>query len=133
MTKMLKANIVLTGLSFLGTPYEFNAKPFQTKTFDCSSFTQYVYGINGINLPRNSRQQFQMGTSIPFEQIEMGDLIFFTTKKRKHKQGIERIGHVAIYIGNEKILHAHPLGKRVIVSRFTDYWKKYLVGVKRMV
>lgn len=129
---MLKNRIVSTGLSFLGTPYDFNAKPNQTETFDCSSFTQYVFKVNGIRLPRNSRQQFQMGTFIPLDQIELGDLLFFTTKKRKQKHGIERIGHVAIYIGDGKMLHTYPKGKKVKVSTFTDYWKKAFIGAKRV-
>jgi cell wall-associated NlpC family hydrolase len=129
---MLANQIISSGLQYLGTPYLFNAPSYQTDTFDCSSFIQYIFGINGILLPRNSRQQYKVGVPISFERIKKGDLLFFTTKARKNRQGISRIGHVAIYIGQGQILHTYRKGKKVMISKLNSYWKKSFIGVKRV-
>ncbi|AZU62026.1 hypothetical protein CHR53_12450 [Neobacillus mesonae] len=129
---MLMNKIIQTGLKQLGKPYVFNAPSFQTKFFDCSSFMQYIFTVNGVPLPRNSRQQFLAGKSIPFHKIKKGDLLFFTTRSRKFKRGLEKIGHVALYLGHGQILHTFPKGKMVKISKLNSYWKKMLVGAKRI-
>lgn len=129
---MLANPIILTGLQYLGTPYAFNAPSYQTDTFDCSSFIQYIFGVNGIHLPRNSRQQFKVGVPISYEQIKRGDLLFFTTKARKNRQGLSRIGHVAIYIGQDQMLHTYKPGNKVMITVLNSYWKKSIIGAKRV-
>lgn len=129
---MLEEQIIFTGLQYLGTPYVFNAPSYQPDTFDCSSFVQYIFGINGILLPRNSRQQFETGVPISLDQIKKGDLLFFTTKDRKNRQGLSRIGHVAIYIGHDQILHTYTQGEKVRISVLNSYWKKSFIGAKRV-
>ncbi len=124
--------IIQTGLNNLGKPYLFNATAFQTAAFDCSSFIQYIFYVNGVALPRNSRQQFTVGEKVAFKNIQIGDLLFFTTIKRKNRKGIEKIGHVAIYLGNDKILHTFRQGKKVKITQLSGYWQKKLVGVKRI-
>ncbi|MFZ3589418.1 NlpC/P60 family protein [Bacillus sp. DJP31] len=57
---MLVNRIISTGLQYLGTPYVFHAPPYRTDVFDCSSFMQYIFGVHGILLPRNSRQPFEV-------------------------------------------------------------------------
>ncbi len=99
-------DIISLGYRYLGTPYELGAEPGSTKTFDCSSFVQYIFGENGIRLPRVSRQQLGMGKKIRKDQIRKGDLLFFESNSRKHKKGLQRIGHVAVYLGNNFMLHA---------------------------
>ncbi|WP_096439996.1 C40 family peptidase [Alteribacter populi] len=125
-------NIISTGLHHLGVPYLYNAPPFQTNTFDCSSFIQYIFHKNGITLPRNSRQQFQIGSEISLKKIERGDLLFFTTSKRRKRAGIEKIGHVALYLGNGKILHTFRQGKKVKITKLKSHWKKGLIGARRI-
>ncbi|WP_223702642.1 C40 family peptidase [Sutcliffiella deserti] len=124
--------IIHTGKHFLGTPYRFGAPSYRTDIFDCSSFIQYVYGANGIILPRNSRQQFRMGQPIRLSSIQKGDLLFFTTPKRKRKKGIEKIGHVAIYMGNHQILHTSRVEKKVSIASLSPYWKKVIIGARRV-
>lgn len=128
---MIEDQIISTGLQYLGTPYMFNAPSYQSDTFDCSSFIQYIFGVNGFLLPRNSRQQFEIGVPIPFNQIKKGDLLFFTTKARKNRQGLSKIGHVAIYIGQGQILHTYGQGKKVMISLLNSYWKKSFIGARR--
>ncbi|MBU8906208.1 C40 family peptidase [Desertibacillus haloalkaliphilus] len=130
---MLVDRIIDTGLRQIGKPYRFNAAPFQTNFFDCSSFIQYIFGVHGIRLPRNSRQQFQVGRPVPFQKIRKGDLLFFTTKNRRYRFGTERIGHVALYIGNGKILHTFLKGKKVQISSLNRYWKGVFLGAKRLI
>jgi cell wall-associated NlpC family hydrolase len=101
----IKANIIIaTGRSYLGTPYQFGARPGQTRTFDCSSFTQYIFGVHGIKLPRVSRQQSRVGQQAYLRNVRKGDLLFFTTNKRRNLTGIQRIGHVGVYIGNNQYI-----------------------------
>jgi cell wall-associated NlpC family hydrolase len=124
--------IIKTGLKHLGRPYLFNAPPFQTDYFDCSSFIQYIFGVNGIKLPRNSRQQFRVGRSLS-HAIKKGDLLFFTTKMRMHKVGIEKVGHVGLYLGNGKMLHTSRGDKMVTITKLDDYWKSVFLGAKRVI
>ena len=63
--------------NILGVRYKFGALKGRTNSFDCSSFTQYVFGKYGINLPRSSKQQSQVGTYVARDQLQPGDLVFF--------------------------------------------------------
>ncbi|NOV00352.1 C40 family peptidase [Paenibacillus planticolens] len=128
-----KANqLILKGMSFLGTPYVFGAKGGQTDSFDCSSFLQYVFDSQKVALPRDSRQQSQRGAEVSMDELREGDLVFFTTPKRKNKDGIERIGHVAVYIGNGLMLHTFRPGIGVTVSELDGAWKDRFVKAKRV-
>ncbi|MGO4890036.1 C40 family peptidase [Anaerobacillus sp. MEB173] len=130
---MKTTKIIISGLSYIGTPYQFGASPFQTKTFDCSSFVQHIYRLNGINLPRTSRQQYRVGQTIPRHSLKKGDLVFFTTKRRRHRKGSEKIGHVAVYIGQNKLLHTSRSHGKVAVTPFKKKWKKLFISAKRIV
>jgi len=117
--------IITTGKKYLGTPYKLGATPFKTDKFDCSSFIQYIFAKNGIKLPRKSTQQALYGTSIEFNNLKRGDLLFFYTKRTKG------IGHVAIYLGKNKILHA--CRKKGVSYASLEKWKKKLLLIKRIV
>lgn len=128
---MLSDDIIKTGMRYLGTPYVFNSSPYQTETFDCSSFMQHIFKRNGITLPRNSRQQYEAGVAVPYSNIQRGDLLFFTTPQRMNRQGIERVGHVAIYIGQGRMLHTSRNAGKVCVVEFDSDWKERFIGAKR--
>lgn len=130
---MLADKIIFTGLKCLGIPYVFNAPSNQTNMFDCSSFIQYIFKVNGISLPRNSRQQFEIGLPISFSHIQKGDLLFFTTEKRKNRRGSSKIGHVGIYIGNGEMLHTYRPENKVTISKLNSYWKAVFVTAKRVI
>lgn len=66
---------------------------------DCSGFVQYVYNHFGITLPRTAAQQAQVGVEITLAEAQPGDLIFYAD------DGV-RVSHVAMYIGDGKIVHA---------------------------
>jgi gamma-D-glutamyl-L-lysine dipeptidyl-peptidase len=93
-----KAGIVEIGMLYLNAPYLWGGKtPFG---IDCSGFTQMVYKINGIKLPRDAYQQAENGETLSFvEEAEAGDLAFFDNEEG-------RIVHVGIVMDNHKIIHA---------------------------
>jgi cell wall-associated NlpC family hydrolase len=124
----LADKIIATGEKYLSTPYEYGAKSGQTSTFDCSSFTQYVFKQNGIDLPRSSRQQSTVGTTVSKSQLKKGDLLFFTTKSSGGK-----IGHVGIYAGDNKILHTWGPGGVRYDSLSTGWLQDGFVTAKRVI
>lgn len=125
--------IMLEGKKYLGTTYAYGAASGQTDTFDCSSFTQYIYGAEGLSLPRDSREQSQVGQYIAREQLQKGDLVFFSTPDRQYKTGIEKIGHVAMYIGNDQLLHTfNENGVQITGLESNRYWKDRYLTARRV-
>lgn len=124
----LADKIIQTGEKYLGTPYQYGAKSGQTKTFDCSSFTQYIFGVNGIKLPRASRQQATVGTYVPRGQIQKGDLLFFRTSSSG-----QSIGHVAVYAGDNKVLHTWGPGGVRYDRLSTNWLDKGYVTAQRVI
>lgn len=125
-------HLIVKGFGYLGTPYVFGAKSDQTDSFDCSSFLRYIFISQGVSLPRDSRQQSRLGTEVSIDQLREGDLVFFTTPKRKNKSGIDRIGHVAVYLGNGLMLHTFRPGIGVTISELNGSWKERFVQAKRV-
>jgi cell wall-associated NlpC family hydrolase len=125
-------HLIVKGFGFLGTPYVFGAKSDQTDSFDCSSFLRYIFISQGVSLPRDPRQQSQLGTEVSIDQLRVGDLVFFTTPKRKNKSGIDRIGHVAVYLGNGLMLHTFRQGIGVTISELNSSWKERFIQAKRV-
>ncbi|RXZ81624.1 NlpC/P60 family protein [Paenibacillaceae bacterium] len=127
-TNAAKANkIVATGKKFLGVNYKFGAKTGNTSSFDCSSLTQYVYRLNGINLPRSSKQQAKAGRYVSKSNLKTGDLVFSDT----NRDGV--INHVSIYIGGGKLLHTYRPGIGVTISNFKgSTWDRTYVTARRV-
>lgn len=110
-------NIIAEGFKLLGTPYVYGAvrlhdgtgkllKGFTKEKFDCSSLMQYIfYRGAGVLLNVTTRTQVLQGVAVSRNELMRGDLLFFTNDSRKNKTGVERIGHVALYLGNGYILH----------------------------
>jgi cell wall-associated NlpC family hydrolase len=118
----LAQQIIATGEKYMGTPYKYGAAAGQTNTFDCSSFTQYVYKQNGIDLPRSSKQQSQVGSYVARSDLQPGDLVFFYSP----------IHHVAIYIGNGKLLHTFGKGGVTITSLNSTWWSEHYATARRV-
>jgi cell wall-associated NlpC family hydrolase len=128
----MKANaIIATGRRYLGTPYKFDARPGQTRNFDCSSFMQYIFGEHDIKLPRDSRQQSRVGRQVSLSNIRKGDLLFFTKSSRRNLTGIQRIGHVGVYIGNNQYLNSFsPPG--VTITQLTASKRREFITARRV-
>lgn len=128
------SKLIQTGQKYLGVKYKLGAEYEKSKKFDCSSFTQYIFEKNGIKIARGARAQYKNGTPVEREDLKVGDLLFFSTKKTKKydKKSIKRIGHVGIYAGNNKVLHTYGNGG-VRYDDFSDgWWDKAYVGAVRV-
>ena len=109
--------VIERGLQYMGVPYVYGAtrlhdgkgnmlKGFTTSKFDCSSLMQYIfYEGAGVLLDVNTRTQIKQGTKVAEGDLKRGDLMFFTNASRYYNTGIERVGHVALYLGDNYILH----------------------------
>lgn len=109
--------VIEEGYKLLGVPYVYGAirlhdgkgnflKGFSVNKFDCSSLVQYAfYKGAGVLLDVTTRTQVVQGKFVKKSELKRGDCIYFTNETRQYKTGVERIGHVAIYLGNDYILH----------------------------
>ena len=123
-TDYLRESLVKTAKDFIGVPYLWGGTSADDG-FDCSGLTMTVYQLNGFNLPRNSRRQFDDGISISKDDLQKGDLVFFSEK------GSRRVSHVGIYIGREKFIHASSQGKEIRVDSLSSaYFTRQFVGGK---
>lgn len=94
--------------------------------FDCSGFVQFLYGRQGLSLPRTAAAQFTVGDRVPPPRIAPGDLVFFRTSGR-------RVSHVGVALGDGTFLHAPNVGSRVRVDRLeAPYWSRRFVGARRV-
>ena len=93
-----KEKLVENALMYLNAPYLWGGR--SPLGIDCSGFTQMVYRLQGVDLPRDAYQQAEVGTTLSFvEESEAGDLAFFENNE-------ERITHVGIILENNHIIHA---------------------------
>jgi hypothetical protein len=111
-----KFAIERTAKSMLGFPYLWGGT--SAKGVDCSGFTKMVYFINGYVIPRDASQQIHAGKivdeSLDFSNLEKGDLLFFGKKATEtHKQ---KVTHVGIWLGNDKMEFIHASGNVHISS-----------------
>ncbi|MGF9817918.1 C40 family peptidase [Brevibacillus agri] len=125
----LADKVIKIGEKYMGTKYKYGSSSSTTKTFDCSSFTQRVFKEAGITLPRDSRQQSIVGTTVSKKNLQKGDLVFM---KASVNSSSDRITHVAIYAGDGKILHTYG-SPGVTYSKFDGTnWEKRVVKIKRV-
>jgi cell wall-associated NlpC family hydrolase len=89
-----------------GKPYVWGAGVDQQSSFDCSSLMLQAYRDAGITLPRVSRQQFRAGAMLPVDQAQPGDLLFWAYDTSDP----DTIHHVAMYLGDGKIVEAQQTG-----------------------
>jgi Cell wall-associated hydrolases (invasion-associated proteins) len=121
-TNYLRDALVKSARDFIGVPYLWGGASSE-KGFDCSGLTMTVYQLNGLNLPRHSRTQYDAGTHVSKSQLQKGDLVFFA------KNNKTKVSHVGIYAGDGKFIHAPSHGKKIrIESLSTPYFAKKFVG-----
>lgn len=103
--------IVNYALKFQGNPYVWGGTSLTNGT-DCSGFTQSVFRDIGVSIPRDSRSQAGSGKRVSVSSVQPGDLIFYA------KRG--SINHVAIYIGNGKVISASSPDTGIRITSY-DY------------
>ena len=132
-TSKIGQSVVRAALQMQGIPYSWGgggsggaskgiAQGANTVGFDCSGLVQYALGKFGVKTPRVTYEQFRAGKPVPTKAMRPGDLVFF----HPSSQGP---GHVGIFIGNGKFIHAPQTGDVVKVSNLSD--RSDLVGVRR--
>ncbi|MCD4548997.1 MULTISPECIES: C40 family peptidase [unclassified Schaalia] len=100
-------DIVSIAMSLVGSPYVYGGN--SPAGFDCSGFTQYVYGLAGIGIPRTSGAQGAAGTKVSYAEAKPGDLVWHA------------YGHVGIYAGNGMVIEATVPGTTVTLQPIWGY------------
>ena len=113
-----------TALALRGAPYRNGG--IDPSGFDCSGFVRYVYEQHGVAVPRQVRDQFRIGKDVQRDDLEPGDLVFFSTVA-------PGASHVGIVIGGDQFVHA-PSEKGVVrvESLGAQYWASRYIGAKRV-
>ncbi len=110
---------------FVGCRYVYGGS--STKGFDCSGLTMYVYKKFGVNLAHSATAQSNTGTTVSRNNLQPGDLVFF--RNYRTNRGI---GHVGIYIGNNKFVHASTEKTGVITSSLSGSYSSRYVKATRI-
>ena len=108
-------------VQYVGYPYVYGGNSL-TNGVDCSGFTQQVYLHFGYSIPRRASIQATVGTSVAISDLQPGDLVFYGDS--------EGVGHVVIYIGNGKVVHASTPSKGIIIS---DLYYRTPMCAKRII
>jgi len=119
-----RLRLVQAGFELIGVRYRFGG--LGTSGFDCSGLVKTLFSKFDINLPRSSREQFKQGEKISKEDLQVGDLVFFSS-------GGTQPTHVGIYVGNNQFLHAARKARQVVVSDLSKIWYKVrYLGARRV-
>ena len=111
-------------LSMIGKPYRYGGS--SPGGFDCSGLVMYSYRQAGLALPHNTDKQRRIARPIKVADLRRGDLLFFNQEGKKY-------GHVGIYVGGGKFVHAPSSGKSVRSDRLdSPYWRKHLSEARRL-
>ncbi len=109
----LRCNLCDYAKQFIGTKYVWGGNDLY-KGIDCSGFVKKVYAHFGYTTPRVSRDMARKYTKIKKEDLKPGDLVFYGTKDGY-------INHVAMYIGNDKIIHSSSNYNGIAISSMYFY------------
>ncbi len=119
----LAQKIITTAKQYIGVPYLWGGTT--PNGFDCSGYTQYVFRLHGITLPRTSSQQYTVGTYVSKTNLQPGDLVFFDVEGNG-------ISHLGIYIGSNQFIHSSTSKGVVITSLSSSYWAPRYYGARRV-
>jgi cell wall-associated NlpC family hydrolase len=115
-----EARVVRFARRFLGVRYVYGGTS-PSMGFDCSGFTRFVYSHFGIALPHYSGAQFSMGRRVSRAGLRPGDLVFF-----------DGLGHVGMYIGGGRFIHAPHSGTSVSVDSLNGWYASRYDGARRV-
>ena len=118
--------VIETALSLRGTHYR-NGGSEPSGGFDCSGLVQWVFAQHGTTLPRETREQYEIGKKIDQDEVRPGDLVFFETVSKGPS-------HVGIALGGGEFVHAPSSRGVVRVESYTktEYWADRWVGARRV-
>ena len=130
--------VVAAAKAFLGTPYVWggttparynSANRYIGGGFDCSGLVQYVYKKFGVNLPRVTMDQVNVGAAVSINNLQKGDLVYFTTNSSNPSQ----VSHVGMYVGNNQFIQSPKTGDVVKISELSGYYRQKFVMGRRMI
>ncbi len=113
-------NLIEYAKQFVGYPYVYGGNSLTNGT-DCSGFTKLIYSQYGIDLPRVAYDQSFVGYEVPLSNIQIGDLVLSGYNGTTH--------HVAIYIGNNQIVHALNASVGIVI---TDLYIMPITHIRRV-
>lgn len=122
--------VIGTAEQYIGVPYRWGGSSPE-EGFDCSGYVRYVYGQQGVRLPRTSREQAGAGDAVAarLSSLRQGDLVLFAESRRP-------ISHVAIYAGRGRIIHSSSSGGGVryddLGTRRGQWFVGHMVAARRL-
>jgi cell wall-associated NlpC family hydrolase len=116
-----QTSIVRYARRFLGVPYAWGGTS-PSSGFDCSGFTRFVFAHFGVSLPHYTFAQFDRGRSVSLGALRPGDLVFF-----------DGVGHVGLYIGSDRFIHAPHSGTSVSVASLSGWYSRSFDGARRLI
>lgn len=114
-------NIVSWAQSKIGIPYVYGGDT--DSGYDCSGLTYKAYASQGITIPRVAQDQYNNANKVSFDDLHVGDLVFFATGS-----GQNYVSHVGIYTGNGKFIHSPNSRSKVREDALDGYWKSAFVS-----
>ncbi|MSP99038.1 MAG: NlpC/P60 family protein [Methylotenera sp.] len=120
------SEVLINALSLTGIRYKYGGNSPETG-FDCSGFVRYVFKqATSLTLPHSALAISQIGKTVPKNELQPGDLVFFNTLKAT-------FSHVGIYLGNNRFIHSPSKGGQVRVENMQDsYWTQHFNGAQRI-
>ncbi len=117
--QVLAVKAVTAAKKQIGDPYRFGGTG--PGSFDCSGLVQFAWKKAGVKIPRITYSQFaRIRTKVSYKNLRAGDLMFFS-----------RLGHVGMYLGKGKMIHAPRTGQRVRIEKLSGWRKSSFVGAVR--
>jgi cell wall-associated NlpC family hydrolase len=116
----MSQRVVAYAKRFVGVRYVYGGSSPRSG-FDCSGFVRYVYAHFGVSLPHSSYAQFGDGRRVSRRSLRPGDLVFF-----------DGVGHVGLYVGNDRFIHAPHTGTRVQVTPLAGWYSSRFSGARRL-
>jgi cell wall-associated NlpC family hydrolase len=120
----LGEELIKTARTFIDVPYLWGGTSAEDG-FDCSGLTMTVYQLNGLDLPRTSLSQIEMGRPVARDHLAKGDLVFFHTNNGR------KVSHVGIYAGDDLFIHAPGRGKKIRQDSLSGrYYQERFAGAR---
>ena len=122
----IRDRLASAGRHFLGLPYRWGGMS-KHGGMDCSGLVKALFAELHIELPRTARDQYRAGQEVAVENLQAGDLLFFST------DGVTP-DHVGLYVGNSRFVHAEKKAGRVIITALNQPWYiQHFFGARRIV